>query len=369
MQLRDLSDVNSIELPLKRLKLLIKPAMKAYIITLILFYNYTQAKAQTGARVEITLENTTYINVEKRMFFEQPTPSSLHRPTDDLLSIQLNKGQNLPNSERLNVEKIDDYHYVLNSLSEKPEIVYFNYRLLYISPGDDIKLTFKASTQPMDPIFDEIIASGINSGNYNYTNFLNRKKLLDDYYPSFESQKYKANRTLFFQDLNKFYKFQSEYFDSLFTSMNCSRELIEYLQREYNYGLYFDLFLFETQLLNQQSPQLPAFSVLIEDSFRKIKFVSADTAQNFIMENLFKAYFKHLITVKFKQPNTKLQFDKLLNYIQEYPDLLVQEYLTYFLIANYHSTLDKYYSDDKVKNMIVAMKNQNVRQALNIYSR
>ena len=112
--------------------------MKNFFLMLSLTCSFYIGHAQKTASIAITLKNSKDINVEQLVFFEQPSSYSLERPSDDELRIQFNKGLNLPRSAFFSVSKIDDYHYLLKYRSDKPEMVYINYRPIYITPGDSV---------------------------------------------------------------------------------------------------------------------------------------------------------------------------------------------------------------------------------------
>ena len=289
---------------------------------------------QNTASVAITLENTKSINIERNNFFEQAHNYSLVRLPDDELSIQFNKGYELPKLLNLNVSKIDDYHYLLRCRSDKPEMVYINYKPIYITPGDSVQLTYKMTGQEMNTIQDSIIAYGKNNCDYTFSNYTFNRALLK-YRPDIKSAVYKLNSELYFKDLARFYQLNDTFFNSLFTKKGCAKPLVEYLGRKRRVDLLFDLFYYEEQLQYNNNTQLNRFSDLIDTAFAKSNFKPADTSYSFVMENVFKGYFKYLVNVKFNRLKSKNDYDNLYSYVKNYPKPFVRDYFLYFLAMNY----------------------------------
>jgi len=335
--------------------------MKNFFLMLSLTCSFYIGHAQKTASIAITLKNSKDINVEQLAFFEQPSSYSLERPSDDELRIQFNKGLNLPRSAFFSVSKIDDYHYLLKYRSDKPEMVYINYRPIYITPGDSVQLTDKMKVSDRNSEQDTLIAYGKNSSNYMFSNYLFNRTLLK-HKPEAKNVKYDQNIQLFYDDLVKFYKLNDDFFQPLYTSKGCAKSLIDYLSRKRRIDFLFDLYYFEQEFQTNKHSQLSKFSGLIDSTFENTKFNPGDTSFSFAMENVFRGYFKRLVNVKFNRLTSKNDYDHLYSNINKYPNPLIREYLLYFFAMNYYKD-PKNFNAAEVDALVEESKNANIRKA------
>ncbi len=293
---------------------------------------------QKKTTIFITLENTNKLNIERRSFFRK-------QPVYDLA-------------------KIDDQHYVLNYLPDKPGMIYIHGRPMLITPYDDIKLTYRLIVYTYDTFRDTLIAEGKNAENYtfsNYTTFSDpvKKRTIDDFYPDFKSDKYRNNMRGYFNDIIKNKKLSDKYLDSLLSKKNYDQKLIDYLNRS-RWGIFFfGVRYYEDMLAQNSSNQLTGFSKKVDSLFSSIDFIPSDSCYSAEMENSFRLYFGHLTKIRFKPLNTEDNFEKLFSFVRNYPNPFVREYFLYFLISDYKSMLRKSHWND-MKKFIADIKNPEI---------
>ncbi|MFP3637057.1 hypothetical protein, partial [Bacillus sp. SIMBA_033] len=75
------------------------------------------------------------------------------------------------NSDRFTLEKIDNSHYIINYIYDKPSMVYINQRPVLITPGDDVNLTYRVIVWNDQEFKDTVQAAGNNAINYTFSNF------------------------------------------------------------------------------------------------------------------------------------------------------------------------------------------------------
>lgn len=335
--------------------------MKNFFLMLCLTCSFYIGHAQKTSSIAITLKNITDINVEQLSFFEQPRSYNLERPSDDELRILLKRGYNLPRSAFFNVSKIDDHHYLLKYRSDKPEMVYLNYRPIYITPGDSVQLTYKMMGPNWNSDQDSLIAHGKNSSNYMFSNYLFNRALLK-HKPEAKNVKYDQNVKLFYDDLVKFNQIKDDFFQPLFTKKACAKPLIDYLSRKRRIDFLFDLYYYEQEFQDNKHPQLAKFGSLIDSAFANTKFNPADTSLSFVMENVFRGYFKRLVNVKFNHLTSRKDYDHLYSDIKNYPNPFIREYFLYFFAMNYYKDPQNANAAE-VDALVEQSKNANIRKA------
>ncbi|MCZ4224448.1 hypothetical protein [Pedobacter rhodius] len=300
------------------------------------------AIAQQESRVYIKLANSPDLNIEKRRFFDQEGNYSIADKTDSQLSFQFNKGKTLPEGEDFNVKKVGNDSYLLKIKSAQPEMVYLNYKPIYIVPGDSVKITFKELLRTFDTRQDTIIAEGKLKCNYEFSYFLKSKKL-EGSYPKVTSAKYQGKILSFCTDLKKYYADYDLYYSSVAGLKLCDPNLIAYLHRKNQETYLFNLIRYESDFKAQKKlADAKAVGDILEESFNKTKFVAADSLLSFGMENLFKRYFKRLTGLRYNELASKDDYFAFKSFIQAYPNPFVKEYFIYFLVANYSDTIKNY---------------------------
>lgn len=330
--------------------------MKKIFLLLFIIRASSFCYCQNKATIAITLENTETIIIEKTAItlIEQGMMGVDNR-------ISPNRTQNY------SLLKIDNQHYLLECLLNKSEIFFLNLRQILISPGDNIKLTYREfpkksnGTKP-----SEITATGKNNANYTYSNFTNTFQP-DKYFPNFDDLQYKSNSKLFYNDLVDFYNIYDKEINSLLTTKGCDRRLIDFIKREHRFSLLFTLIFDERKLLSSHNKELNSFSKLVDSTFLNYLFIPSDTSNTVTMEKVFKTFLERLVFVKFKQLNTNENFNALIKYIKEYPDAFMREYLIYYLVTDYNPLWKRYYSIESSK-LIQNIKNKNISEVVQKYS-
>lgn len=310
--------------------------------TLLLLLLGPAALAQKESSVYIKLVNAPDLNIEKRRFFDQENNYSIVDKTDSQLSFQFNKGKTLPEGENFNVKKIGNDSYLLKIKSAQPEMVYLNYKPIYIVPGDSVQITFKELVRTFDTRQDTIIAEGEHKCNYEFSYSLKSKKI-EGSYPKMTSARYQGNFLSFYTDLKKYYADYNLYYGSIASLKLCDPNLIAYLQRKNQETYLFNLIRYESDFRAQKKvADAEMVGGVLEEAFNNSKFVAADSLLSFGMENLFKRYFKRLTDVKYNELASKDDYLSFKSFIKAYPNPFVKEYFIYFLIANYSDTIKNY---------------------------
>ncbi|MFA6087768.1 hypothetical protein [Mucilaginibacter sp.] len=309
----------------------------AYIL-FILFFGFV-CEAQKPANISITLENSTQLQINHLSLFEKA-------------------GNYL-------LTKQDETHYTLTYNEPIPGILYLNLKPIYITPGDNIQLTWRLVSKTMDEQVDSLLATGVHSGNYIYSNYIMTKKL-DSYFPDFDGAKYQKNPLLLYQDLNTFEKVYFNYFDKILTSLQCSPALIGFVKRAEQNQFFFNMIYFENELYKSNNPGLGNFSKTLDDSFLATRFLPGDTHFNFVQENLFKRYLTRLVQIKFKQLTSHADAVALFNYINKYPNAYVREYFLYFLVKEYNSKA-KLLNRESLEDSLQTITNVDIKDNLKNY--
>jgi hypothetical protein len=319
--------------------LVINVLMKICSSISFLLFSCMICQAQKPAIINITLENSKQLQIDHLSIFNKVGKYEL--------------------------TKKDDTHYTLTYNEPIPGILYLNLKPFYITPGDNIQLTWRLFSKTMDVQVDSLFATGVNAGNYMYTNYTMTRKL-DSYFPDFESTKYKSNPMLLYQDLSAFEKVYYNYFDKLLTSLKCSPALIGFVKRTEQNQFYFNMMFFENELYESNNPGLGNFSRVLDDSFIAAKFLPGDTHFNFVQENLFKRYLARLVQRKFKYLNSRNDTVALFNYIDKYPNAYIREYFLYFLVKEYNSKT-KLLNREKLEDSLRTIANADIKDDLKNY--
>ena len=317
--------------------------MKKYLIINCLTLISLNIFAQKASVISVTLNNSPKLNIEKHHFFDRPKNSSEEVMTQEEFIGIMKAGEVHGENSKLFVRKTDDTHYTITQYLKTPEVIYLNYRPIHVTPGDTVSLTHMIISSDSDSFKDTIIASGKNKGNYEFSNFTSSKEFDKDY-PLIGSAKYKGNVTGFHTDIWKYYTKYSKRMDSLLNKSKCSLELIDYVKRKKQEQLLINLTIYEDELLKNKNPQIKLYGKLLDDAFLSHNFVPSDTLHGMTMENVFKRYLSRLVRIKHNNLMNKADFTALLSEISMSNQAIVKDYLLYFLIRNYISSVKKYAS-------------------------
>lgn len=315
--------------------------MKNYLITTCLALLSLNIFAQKASVISVTLKNSPKLNIEKHHFFGRPINSSEEEMSQEEFIAVMKAGEVRDENSKFFVKQVDNSHYTITQYLKTPEVIYLNYRPIYVTPGDTVKLTHIIISPDSDTFKDEIIASGKNKGNYEFSNFTASKEF-DKGYPLIASNKYKGNVAGFHADIWKYYAKYSQRMDSLLNKLSCSPELIEYVKRKKKEQLLINLTIYEDQLLKDKNPQIKLYGKLLDDAFLSHNFVPSDTLNGMTMENVFKRYLSRLVRIKHNNLLNKADFNALLSEISALKQPIAKDYMLYFLMLNYNSSMKKY---------------------------
>lgn len=306
-----------------------------YMISMIMYFPI-YGQSQT-AMINITLQNTNKIRVDRRS-------SIFKRPTNYIL------------------EKTDEAHYILKYFGKQPDILTFNFRDIFINPGDQVSLTYIFNSRIDGNIKDSLIATGSNYSNYLFSN-ARKAKQIDNPYPNEDDSKYKNNLGAFYADVVKFHKSFDDFYGSRREKIGPDKRLLDYLKREGHLQFLMNLMYFSGEFYKQKNPQLPLFLEKFDSDFKHTKFIPTDTIYGCKMEDAFRAYLYHLVHTKFGGTSTKNNFTKLYLEIKQYPTLFVKEYLLYFLLTDSKDLVVKYRPQD-IQSEIKKIQNPSIITAL-----
>ncbi|MFA6083329.1 hypothetical protein [Mucilaginibacter sp.] len=312
-----------------------------FFLILVLLYLPFSICAQNRATIDITLQNTKRIKVERRSIFEKPV--------------------------NYNLTKIDEEHYSLNYFDNKPGVIYINGRPILVTPGDDVKLMYKLIVWDDESFKDTITATGNNAKNYTFSNFVTVRKIDGEVYLDFKNVKYQNNSLAFYADLAKFHAFRLKYYNFYLHKYSYDKSFIDYIARATNFEFLSNAIYFESELATYNKKQFPAFSEKVSTAFLNTNFIPADTSYTYRMEETFSAFFYNLTHIKFNPIDSEKNFDNLLNYIVKYPNPFVREYFFYFLITKYNKVWAKYRPKDIIP-VIQNIKNPAIKNALKNYT-
>jgi hypothetical protein len=290
---------------------------KALIGISFIFAFWFASKAQVTAKIDIKVENFSYLQIQDFAFFVKDNEFS--------------------------AKKIDQGLYTVDFFSTKPKLLFMNTHAILISPGDSIQLTYRALNRDPDNWRDTIIVKGKNAGNYTFSNF--NYRMPKGFYPDIKEEKYAKDPMLIYRDLSIRYKKYVNDLDSALSKLNTDRELINHFKREATVNFLFDLMGYETTIANLKNGKIALLSKSIDSIFTVTKFNPIDTTYKYTTENLFQKYLGRIIKTKYNNLSTKSDFDSLVKYIDTFPDDFVKEYFFYFLATDFKYIISKYYSE------------------------
>jgi len=290
--------------------------------------------------VEVTLQNVNKLTVERQVLFDKPTNFEL--------------------------SKVDDSHYILNYLWSKPGILYLNSHPVFITPGDSIQLLHKVILKTSNVYRDTIIAKGNNSGNYTFSNFVD-KRLPGGHFPELSDNRYKGDINLLYNDLKAYFSFRTRQYEALFAKGNYSKELVDFIKRKKRLDFLSVLVNFEGDILKQYPNQIANFSQKVESEFLNTVFIPSDTSYTRRMEEIFKNYLYRLVYFKGNGIKTEKDFSSTINRIQAYPNPFVREYLLCFLVIDYNEIWKKYENENS-RSLVKHIKNPVISNEMKKYN-
>ncbi|MFC3560532.1 hypothetical protein [Pedobacter jamesrossensis] len=297
--------------------------------------------------------------MEKRRFFNQLDYEKIGSLSSSKLAFQLDRGNTLPVSPDFNVKKIDDKNYILTIRNERPEIVFLNYKPIYIEPGDKVKVNYTVILRTFDQLIDTITATGGNKGNYEFAKY-NISISSKVKYPELTTNAYKDMTGSFYKDLKHYYQVANNIYDTDPRFKTCSKDLIEYLKRQNSATFLFNLIFFENKLIQEGNrPGAKLLGDSLEYAFNKTIFKPSDTLLNFTMENVFKKYFERVATNKYGDLAIEKNYRLFYGYINNFPDKFIRDYFIMLLVANYRKEVNRY-SPELIPNLDKEIANQRV---------
>ncbi|MFI5136392.1 MAG: hypothetical protein ACHQIM_01105 [Sphingobacteriales bacterium] len=317
--------------------------MKLFFLSLILFFPFC-VFAQSTATVDITFQNAKIIKIERRPFFKFKKP------------------------DNFKITILDKTHYLLNYLDTKPGVVFINERPVLITPGDDVKLTYKLIVWDYEDFKDTISATGNNAKNYTYSNFATGTRLIKgDIFPDLRIVKYQTNSLALYADLVKAYAFRDAWYDSFLKKYGYDKSFADYIKRTNNIEFLVNAVALETELATNYKKQLPPFAEKVHAAFQNTDFIPADTNYTYRMEETFYTFFWHLAHEEFYPLDSRKNFDSLLNFVIKYPNPFVKEYFLFFFIIDYNKIWREFRPESLVK-VIKSIKNPAIKEALKNYT-
>lgn len=326
--------------------------------------------AQETASVDITFENATYHRIERPSFYQKfkanyTSSKNFDGPAFVQAYMSSKPGDESQQSDRFNLTKLSESHYMLHYRYKQPGIVYINMHPVLISPGDNTKVVYKREASNRGSK-DTIIATGSNPRNYTFSNFFNSRLVKGDNFPDLRSAKYQTNGALLYDDLVKAYSFREAYYNSFLRKYNYEASLSAFIRRANHIEFLSHALSLETELAENYKGQLSPFSERMNNAFARTNFIQADTNYTYRMEELFNAYFWSLTHTRYKNINVRENFDSLLKYINGYPNSFVKEYFLFFLIAEYNDAWKKYRPENRI-TIVKGIKNPAIKEALQNY--
>ncbi|WDF80736.1 hypothetical protein PQ469_12035 [Mucilaginibacter sp. KACC 22773] len=298
--------------------------------------------AQSTATVAITFQNAKYTKIEKHSFFKFKKPDNFV------------------------LKKIDNEHYKLDYLDSKPGVLYVNKRPILITPGDNVKLTYKLIIWDDENFKDTISALGKNAKNYTYSNFLNTRLVKGDSFPDLRNVKYQNDPEALYTALVNAYAFRLTYYNAPLKVYGYDKSFSDYVKRINNIEFLSHALSLETELGEQHKKQHPVFAKKVREAFFNTSFIAADTNYTYRMEETFYAYFWHLAHAEFAPLNSRKNFDGLLTFIINYPNSFVRDYFLSFLIIDYNDSWNKF-RPQSIMAVVQAIKNPSLKELLRNY--
>lgn len=241
-------------------------SIRICFIALILSIPFS-VSAQSRATVDISFQNIEITKIERRSFFK------------------------FQKTDNFKLTKLDETHYILNYLDTKPGVVYVNQRPILITPGDNVKLTYKLIVWDYEHFADTLSATGNNAINYTYSNFVTPKLIKGDKFPDLRSEKYQTNSMALYADLVKAYAFRDTYYDSYLKQYGYDKNFTAYVKRINNIEFLSNALSLATELASGYKKQYPAFAEKVHAAFLNTNFMAADTNYTYRMEEVFYAFF------------------------------------------------------------------------------
>lgn len=328
--------------------------MKLRIILSILIFPF-YVLAQKTAKVEITFENSKYRVIEKPLFFKfnkqfDPTKSELEFLTE---YVRDKSGELTQNSDRFTLEKINNAHYVINYVYDKPSMVYINQRPVLITPGDDVKLTYRVMVWNDQEFKDTVLAVGNNAINYTFSNFFTPRLIKGDRFPDLRTVKYQNDPVALYKDLISAYTFRKQYYNSFLQKYHYNKEMFAYLTRANHIQFLLQGLQLEKEIAKGYKNHWPVFRDMLHKAFVTTKFDPKDTDYSDRMEQTIYAFFTNVAQLQYKNVLSKQSFDSIYEFIAKYPDSFVKEYFLFFLVSEYNGSWKKF----RTKSMLSAIKN------------
>jgi hypothetical protein len=226
--------------------------------------------------------------------------------------------------------------YIITYRGFRPKVLYLNERPLYITPGDKVYIDYRYTANGMDTL----IAAGDNAHNYTFSSLLltyrsgEKEKKVSPFYPTLSDSKYADGTRSYYDDLALYRKVAGKYVDSVLAAESYNMDVRRQAELDNFVMNMFENSVTEDRMLRTGSLQLKDFSNKVELFFESRNISPRDTLLSPNIEGAISLYFDHLKNIKFEPAQTEQRFQDLFNYIRNYPNHFVREYLLYFLMRS-----------------------------------